>query len=268
MKRERNMKKSSEQEGKKSLNRNILTYEVYEYSLCEYIKYLSVGAALGLIICWLCYHSLYSLPLAAAIAFYYMIRKKKELCEKRKKTLLYHFKELIGSLHTSLNAGYSVENGVREALNDMKSLYGANDVIVKELKLMQSGLMLGRPIEELFKELGERSGLADIKLFAELLASGKRSGGRLGKILADTKHIICGKIDTEQEIDRQLAAKKYEQKIMSLMPACIIIYLRLTFSGFIESLYGNIVGVAVMTVCLIVYAVAYHMAEKIVDISF
>ena len=244
-----------------------IRYDVYRMTAPERIKYGAVGLALGSLVCWLCYHSIYSAPLAAAVMLIYISAKKKSLKEERKKRLLYHFKDFLGALHTALNSGYSVENGTAEALEDIRSLHGDNDVMTFEIRYMLSGLRLGRQIDEMFEELAQRSGVEDIRLFSELLSIGKRRGGRLGKILGDTKHIICGKIETEQEIDRQLSSKKYEQKIMSLMPACIIIYLRLTFDGFIEQLYGNLLGVIIMTVCLGVYVCAYCMGRKIADIK-
>ena len=244
-----------------------IIYSEYKYSAVELFKYTAVGAGTGLLICWLCYHSIYSVPAAAVVAVIYLKKKKTSLMEKRKKQLQYHFKDFIGAFHTSLNAGYSIENGIKEALADIKQMYGEKDVMTKEIRIMLSSLKVGRSVEEVFYELGERSGLEDIRLFAELLAIGKRQGGRLGKILGDTKYIICGKIDTEQEIDKQLAEKKYEQRIMSLMPACVILYLRLTFDGFIEQLYGNLTGVIIMSICLVVYAAAFYLGERIVDIK-
>ena len=241
-------------------------YDTYTMTLGECVKYGAVGLSLGMLVCWLCYHSIYSVPLAAAVMMVYLYGKRKTLKEERKKKLLYHFKDFLGALHTALNSGYSVENGTAEALEDIRNLYGDSDIMTVEIRYMISGLKIGRQIEELFQELGERSDLEDIRLFSELISIGKRQGGRIGKILGDTKHIICGKIETEQEIDRQLSAKKYEQKIMSLMPACIIIYLRLTFDGFVEQLYGNLIGVIIMTICLGIYAGAYYMGRKIVNI--
>ena len=251
---------------KKNENKKIF-YDIYKYSFPEIIKYSSVGLAVGITVCWLCYHSIYSAPLAAMIMLIYLKKKNINLRETRRKTLLFHFKDFLGSLHTSLNAGYSIENGIKETLADMKKMYGDRDVITRETNVIIAGLNIGRPIEDLFYDLGERSKLDDIRLFSELLAIGKRHGGRLGKILGDTKYIICGKIDTEQEIDKQLSSKKYEQKIMSLMPACVLIYMRLTFTGFVERLYGNLSGIIVMSICLAVYACAYHMGEKIVNIE-
>jgi tight adherence protein B len=63
-----------------------------------------------------------------------------------------------------------------------------------------------------------------------------------------------------------IAARKYEQKIMSLMPGGMILYLRLTFRGFVENIYGNPVGAGVMTVCLCVYACAFFLGRKLTEI--
>ena len=68
-------------------------------------------------------------------------------------------------------------------------------------------------------------------------------------------------------MDAVIAARRYELNLMSLMPAGIILYLRLTFSGFVEQLYGNPAGAAVMTVCLAVYAGAYYLGRRMVRIE-
>ena len=47
----------------------------------------------------------------------------------------------------------------------------------------------------------------------------------------------------------------------------IIFYLKLTSPGFLDMLYGNILGVAVMSVCLGIYGIAYWLGMKIVDIE-
>ena len=54
---------------------------------------------------------------------------------------------------------------------------------------------------------------------------------------------------------------------MSIMPFGIILYLKLTAREFIAPLYGNILGMSVMTVCLIVYVIADRWAKRIVNID-
>lgn len=241
-------------------------YERYRFSKSEWVRYLSVGALIGVLVCWLCYCSVYAFPVVIFITGLYIRVKQKELLQKRKETLLYHFKDFLTSLHAALNAGYSLENGMGCALSDMRQLYGEEDVLTKELRTIVTGLRLHRSIEELVTDLGVRSNLEDIQLFADLLGIAKRQGGSVGKVLRDTKEIICGKIDTRQEISKLLAAKDYERKIMSIMPAAVIVYLRLTFDGFIEQLYGNAIGVFIMTGCLLAYAGAYYLGKRMLRV--
>ena len=72
----------------------------------------------------------------------------------------------------------------------------------------------------------------------------------------------------EKTVKRMMAyQKKAEQMVMSLMPAGIIIYLKLTSPGFLSVLYGNPFGIAAMTVCLGIYGFSYWLGRKIVDIE-
>ena len=70
-----------------------------------------------------------------------------------------------------------------------------------------------------------------------------------------------------KEIEATLAAKKSEQMVMSIMPAGIICYLKLTSPGFLDVLYGNPFGICAMTVCMVIYGLSYWLGVKIVDIE-
>ena len=126
-------------------------------------------------------------------------------------------------------------------------------------------LRLQIPVEKLFEELGQRSGVEDIKNFAEVLAIAKHTGGRLDKIVEDAGRTIRERIETLQEMDAAQASRRYEQQIMSLAPVGIILYLRLSFRGFIEQLYGNILGVVFMSICLGVYLLALWIGKRMVQ---
>ena len=51
------------------------------------------------------------------------------------------------------------------------------------------------------------------------------------------------------------------------MPLVITLYLRLTSPEYIDVLYGNVMGIIVMTICLLIYAAAVMLAQKITDIN-
>ncbi|MGI6055968.1 MAG: type II secretion system F family protein [Bilifractor sp.] len=242
-------------------------YRVYHFTAPELLKYGSAGLLLGLCVVWLCYNSVYAVPAAIPVMVFYLFAKKKQKREERQRLLNYHFRDFLSSLHTNLLAGYSLENGVRMSAADLAKLYGRKDALAMELKDITGQMRFGKPAEQLFLELGTRSGVEDIMNFGEVLVIAKRTGGDMSHILESTWRNICGKIDTRQEIDTVTAARRYEQSIMSFMPAGIILYMRVTFEGFSDRIYGNPAGAVLMTFCLVLYAGAFLAGRKLCRIE-
>ena len=116
-------------------------------------------------------------------------------------------------------------------------------------------------------QLAQRSNLEDIYEFAEVFAIAKRGGGEIRSIMMRTADIIGDKMEVKREIHTIMSEKMLEQKIMQCMPFGMIGYLSLTSPGFLDSLYHNVVGIVLMTVCLGVYVFACFLAERILDIN-
>ena len=146
-------------------------------------------------------------------------------------------------------------------------IYGTYSEMVLELSYMESQMLLSVPVEKLFYELGKKSQVEDIRNFSEIIAQAKRTGGNLRETLEKSARIIEEKIDVKKEIDSLLSAKKMEHTFMSLMPAGIILYMRLTSPGFLDVLYHNIAGVCIMTICLILYLTAFFFGRRMVQIE-
>lgn len=85
--------------------------------------------------------------------------------------------------------------------------------------------------------------------------------------MKNTWRILSGKIDTEREIASSIASRKYEQTIMNVIPLGIILYIQVSFPDFMEVLYGNLLGVIVMTACLGIYLVSLGIGQKIMRIE-
>ena len=75
----------------------------------------------------------------------------------------------------------------------------------------------------------------------------------------------CALPISRREIATLLASKVYEQRIMTVMPLAVLLYLRIGSREFLEGLYHNIFGVCVSTVCLIIYLGAYWMGKRMVQ---
>ena len=138
--------------------------------------------------------------------------------------------------------------------------------MAKELTLMESQIRLSVPAWQLFMDLAGRSGDEDIGIFASAYAAARQSGGDVGNVMQKVSRMLGDKMDVRSEIDTALSSRKLEQGIMSLMPALIIAYLKLSSPGFMAPLYGNSFGIVFMSVCLAFYIGAWEMGRRIVDI--
>ncbi len=244
-----------------------MDYDRYDFPWKELCRYLGQGALGCVLINYLFYKSIWVFILLLPAPAFYLLWMKKQRMLQRRKTLNYQFKDALASLNVAVQAGYSMENAVSACARDLEKLYGKQEDIVKEFHYMEARLGVGVPIEELFRDLGERSRLEDIESFAIIFATAKRTGGSLPGILQKTARMLGDKIDVKKEIEATLAAKKSEQLIMSIMPFGIILYMQMTSPGFLQVLYGNLFGAAAMSVCLGIYFLAYWMGRRIVDIE-
>ncbi|WP_170164402.1 type II secretion system F family protein [Mobilisporobacter senegalensis] len=171
------------------------------------------------------------------------------------------------SISSSLNAGYSIENSLSEAIGDLKILYGESSYIVNEFEYMASQIRMNRTIEEVLQEFANRSQLEDIHNFAEVFITAKRTGGDMIKIIRATSKVIGDKVDVKREIKTLITAKQFETKIMNLIPLGIILYMWMFSPGFLDPLYHNLFGIIIMTAALIVYIVSFLLSKKIINIE-
>ena len=61
-------------------------------------------------------------------------------------------------MNVAVQAGYSAENAVRATVKDLARLYEKGSDILDEFRYIESQLRLSVPVEELFLDLGKRSG--------------------------------------------------------------------------------------------------------------
>ena len=227
------------------------------------IQFLALDAALSLLFYDSAIPALFFLP---ALCIYEK-EKKKESVRRQKEKAEQQFLEGMRAVSNALLAGYSMENAVAEGWKELKKISGEKEKMVQEFEFLKTQTALNETIEKLFYRLAKRTQIESIKDFAEVFSAAKRTGGNLAEIIQKTNQWILEKHETKREIRTCVAAKKAEQKIMSLMPCVMIGYVALTSPGFLDTMYHNILGIAVMSVCLAVYLGAFVMGKKVVEIE-
>ena len=191
----------------------------------------------------------------------------QEQAHQKEKEFQLQFKEAILAVSSAMNIGYSVENAFREAQKELKKIYPEEARISKELQMIVRQLRVHVPMEQILEELSQRAPTEDVRNFVTVFVAAKKSGGNMIAIIQNTANQIGDKIDVKREIDTILAAKRYEFRVMSVVPYAIIGYMSLSFPEFMECLYGNILGIGVMTICLVIYLAAYYLGLRIIRIE-
>ena len=258
---------SSSTEKSSSLTDSSLVYTRYELSLKDRLREGAKGLGAAAIIAYTFYHSMTLFLLLgplAAIAF--PILMKPKLKDKRLWELKLQFKEAIWMLSGYLSAGLSVENAFETALPELCKLYGDRSMIATEFGTIVRGVRLNKPVEPLLQDFARRSGLPEIRSFAEVFAIAKRSGGSLKEIIERTGGIIRDETEVSVEIKNLTASRRYEQRIMNLLPFGIIIYINVTSGGFMTVMYESLQGRLVMTACLGLIALSSYLSQRILDI--
>lgn len=241
-------------------------YNQYLFTWKDWIEYGVKLLIKGIIICYLFYDSYKACPLLIPFALFDYKNMKKLKLEKQKYQLTVQFKSVMESVVTSLNAGYSLERSFADSRKDLLLLYDKTALIFQELDYILAGLEMNIPLEKLLKDFGDRSGIEDIRNFANVVMVAKRSGGNLIHIIQKTVNSIMDKLAVEEEIETLITSKKLEERIMMVMPYGIIFYLRMTNGELLQVLYHNVLGVVLMTVFLTVIYIADMWAGKIMEI--
>lgn len=242
-------------------------YRIYRYSRRELIGNTAVYLALDGMISYLFFRSWIAFFLLFPGILFFLRDRKKQMLEKRKIRLQNQFLTGMQLVCTSLQAGYAVENAFREALPELEKIYDQDAFILQEFYFLVKQIGLNRTVEALLMDLGNRSGVEDIRNFAEVFSTAKRTGGDLIAITRNTVSSIQQKQETQQGIETSLSGKVMERNMMSAIPLFMIGYVEMTSPGFLDAMYHNAAGITVMSVCLLIYGIAFLWGRKVTDIQ-
>ena len=63
------------------------------------------------------------------------------------------------------------------------------------------------------------------------------------------------------------AAKRFEQKVMNILPLLIVLYIDFSSPGFFNIMYTTIIGRMCMSVGLTVYLFAIYISKRLLNIE-
>ena len=189
------------------------------------------------------------------------------MAEKRRRELNAQFRDLLGSLSSSIAAGRQMENALLEAVSTLSAIYPEDAPIMRELRHMERGICENHESDrDLLSNLAVRSRSEDIISFVQVYLTCRNTGGDLGKVISHTSQILSDKMEISEQIHAITAQRKFEGRLICLMPVVMLLALNLLSRTYIDVLYSCLAGRLIMTLCLAGIAAGAVLMERISDV--
>ena len=151
-----------------------------------------------------------------------------------------------------------------EAADTLSAMYGPEEPIMMELAHMKRCILENNESDsELLTDFAARSGCEDISNFVQVYIICRNTGGDLEKNISRTVSILTDKMNIEREIQSLTSQKKFEGRLIALMPLAMLVILNLLSPSYVIPLYAGLPGRLIMTGCLGAGLAGLMMMEKI-----
>ena len=229
----------------------IRDYAIYEMTDKERFLFYGTGYLAIAALVFLFYHSLILSTVCGLLIVkcrsYYETYRARQRTQK----LNTQFKDMLYSLSSSIAAGRQMPQALVDAAEALAVMYDPAEPIMMELEHMRRCIVENNESDrDLLADFARRSCCEDINNFVQVYIICRNMGGDLEKIIARTSAILTDKMNIEREIKAVTAQKKFEGRLIALMPVAMLLILNLMSPSYIVPLYSGLPGRLIMTGCL------------------
>lgn len=192
------------------------------------------------------------------------LRYKKN---KIKLRILDEFILINNILLGELSGHASVENIYRKLSQDAaKDRIMGLSLLKRELLLWGKSIEIGESPEVIIGRFARALQDQTVLQYAYVFKLAMKQGVDIKRVVSNTNRILREKLRIKNEIEVLIAEKKLEQKMMSVMPFLMIVFLKMTAGSFLSPLYTTIVGRVTMSALLVIFGICYIWSNRITEI--
>lgn len=240
-------------------------YSFYRMSAAEMLISGLTGFAGGAAACYIFYSDIVlSVAFGLIAVIFALLKGNTFFRNKRNRKLLMEFKDFLEIYTSSLSSGKNAVFALSETQSDLAAQYGEKSLMAAELKNILSEINNGCMPEETISDFAERSGMQDIKNFAETFRLCRTSGGNLKEAVYSTYSILSEKTKVQGEIEAIVSKGKNEMKIMTFLPLAVLPVMKTLGETGASS---DFTVTAVKTAGAVIIVTAYFIGKKISDIK-
>ena len=239
-------------------------YTVLNLKPAEKITFRTAAFITGIAIGWIFYDSIAAGMATGIIICTFENRYSNFLFEKRKKVMIEQFRDILYSISASVATGRSLGQALEESAVFWKGTYDENDIMMVELRQMIREMKESQTSDiEVMADFAERSGLEDVQDFVMVCRTCKSTGADFEKAVYRASVLIEDKMNLERELDTATAQKKFEGRIVMIMPFALLITIKIISPAYLIPLYTLTAGRIISTISLILLTTGAAVMEGV-----
>lgn len=180
---------------------------------------------------------------------------------RRAETLTQQLPEALTIVSSGLRAGYSFPQAMSVVSREMPPPIG------KEFARVIWENRMGKPLEEVLRNLGERNESDDLNLVITALLIQKQVGGNLAEILDNISHTIRERVRIKGEIQTLTAQGRLSAIIIIILPVAVAVFLMVMNPEYMLTLVQEPLGLAMLVFAVIMQVFGIMIIRKIIKID-
>lgn len=213
------------------------------------------------------YRNIFISLIAGFAAFFILKVKISEEIDKRRDKLLNDFKIFLSIYSSASSTGDEPFTALKYAYGEFVKLNGDEGMLAIKLKELIDKNTIYQNFGLSLLEFADEFDIREITNFAETTNIALKSFGNISDILTETTSVISKRIELDFEIKKMFYEKKFELKLLIVIPIMIYAFLSLTANEYLSPMYTSLGGYLVVTITLLLILFAYILGNKMMGVD-
>src|SRR5271169_4994015 len=159
-----------------------------------------------------------------------------------------------------------IVRALRSGLPISEAIIGAGreiaDPVGSELRLIESGMRLGRDLEALLWDIAKRIDTPEFRFFIIALSVQRETGGNLGETLANLADALRRRRQMRAKVRAMSSETRATTMILGCLPLAVILLLAATSPAYLKPLYTDIRGLLLDGLALTMLGIGVFIMTK------
>ncbi len=171
------------------------------------------------------------------------------------------FPEAIDTVARAVRAGHAFTTALEMISNEVA------EPVASEFRILFEEQKFGLPVRDALINLTERVPLVDVKFFVTAVMLQRETGGNLAEILDNLSYVIRERFKIMRQVRVYTAQGRLTMILLMLMPPAIVMIMLTLNPGFIQPLFSDPIGHALIVAGITLQTMGYFIIRKVIQIQ-